>query len=379
MNVVIIKADNGQWAHPKFEMDALEHLGHKVSFLGWRRITLDSGASSNPNANYLDFQCSYNNWKVIPGLLIWFFYVGWRIIRGRSDIVHAFDFEAAFPVAIANMISRTPFIYHVLDSFYLRHNYPEWICHVLQRVEEWIMIQASHIIVVDENRITSLEYKFRDKLSVIYNSPPDIFAMDLNHRTDNLPLVILLTGYLRRNRGVDLILQAVNDLPMIRVLAAGLIAEPDLEQYFINHPQVEYRGMLSVDDALKLYGESDLVCSLYDPALAIHVNASSTKMFDAMMMSKPVLTNAEIKNADLVSKFDFGYITKYGDLGGLKALLVHIDANRHEAAEKGKRGRLTYERHFSWNNMEQRLRAVYDRAEFSKFSAASMQASEDTQ
>lgn len=359
MNIVFIQADDNPSTKIRKELYSLQKKGYRISFLGWDRTgkSLKEEFLGGIKYKRILLPSGYANWKVAVCLPFWLVLGFANLLKINADVVHAADFEAALPAAFWSLIKRKPFVYDILDTFYMRGNRPKWICYILMVIDKWIMSRAKHIIVVDENRIAGVESCYTEKITVIYNSPPD--QMRLHGHEVNKPFTIYINGLLMKKRGVEMILQAIKSVEGSRVLMAGRVIEKELEIEIKNHPQVEFRGFVSYDEALKIYNESDAVCSFYDPASPIHVNASSNKLFDAMMSARPVIINNEIKMAKLVDDLNCGYTCPYNDVDKLIEILRRIRNNPNEAREKGINGRKAYERFYKWETMEKKLYDVY--------------------
>jgi glycosyltransferase involved in cell wall biosynthesis len=136
---------------------------------------------------------------------------------------------------------------------------------------------------------------------------------------------------------------------------AGIFVEPWLKQKASSMAAVDFRGQLSQHEVLELCHSADLIFSFYDPAYEINLKASSTKWFDAMMVGKPILLNCEVMKASWVEQEDIGYLCPYGNKYALVDILRKIKNNKEEAMQKGKKGRLLFEKEFNWYVMQKRI------------------------
>jgi glycosyltransferase involved in cell wall biosynthesis len=355
LNILVSIADDGGAWHPDIILATLLELGHEVTFLGWKRTSARAG-TTRCRKYLLALPTGYASYKVALGLPFWLTYATVRMMFARTEAIHAMDLEAGFPAAISSIFTGRPFVYQVLDRYDLRHQWPTWFARLFRAAERWTMARATWIFVADDDRISDLERPFAEKLGVIYNSAPSLPRATREMRRDRTTM--LVTGLLLKNRGVGDLLEAIRNVPDMRIIAAGQVPESDLLKQIRNHPQVDYRGELPPSEANRLYAESDCVLCFYDPRVPGYRAASSTKMFAAMAAGVPVLVNSEQAKTGFVIGKNFGYTAPYGDVASM-ATTLHAIAADPDRAEKGKRGQRLEREQFSWEIMRQRIADVY--------------------
>jgi len=268
----------------------------------------------------------------------------------------AIDFDAALPQAIAYRFNKIRFIYNIRDNFAMRTTLPNFIRPIIKRLDKFVISMANSIVVPDENRITTEKDEERKKFNVIYNAavevePPDILSKDR-------PFTIYAMGYLMKTRGIGLLLDASLILPDIRILLAGAVHEKDIMNIINNTQNVDYRGWLQPEDALKLCFDSDVIFTFYDPTSEINRKAASNKWFDAMMAGKPILVNEEVERASWILINDMGYTCPYGDIGALTKKIQYIQSHPEEASQKGRKGRRLFERGYSWEHSVEQISRI---------------------
>lgn len=329
-----------------------------VYFIGMDRLRQrpKSHVVEGLKCEYLMAGWGYANWKLLIGLPLWCLRLFIYSLRMKADLAHTFELESALPVALGTLWRRTPFIYDVQDNYDLRHKWPFPLKTIIRWVDAWVMRRAASIIVPDENRIVGHFQRFRDKILVIPNCPPDRPAPpEAARRNSKDSLTILAMGHLGERRGVDLLLEAVRELPQVKIIMAGRFTDPQLEAKALSMPQVDFRGWIPWEEAIALGYQSDVVFSFYDPSYEVNLLANSQKWFDAMMTGTPILSNREIKNAQWIEQEDFGYLCSYGNVAELTETLRHILEQPQERAQKGRNSRRLYEQEFNWGLMEKKL------------------------
>ena len=138
--------------------------------------------------------------------------------------------------------------------------------------------------------------------------------------------------------------------PNVNFLMAGAVQQDDLMKRIETTQNVDYRGFLRPEEALKLCFESDVIFAFYDPISEINRKAASNKWFDAMMAGKPILVNEEIEKASWILENDMGFTCPYGNLEALVEKIQYIRLHPEDALRKGKNGRRLYEQGYSWDN-----------------------------
>jgi len=296
----------------------------------------------------------HKNKKLLLGLSMWISRILVYLLHQRPDVLWAADFWTAFPAALATRFSHVPFIYYIHDNISLSYDLPRWMRSILETLDSWVMKRAAAIIVPDENRILPHAEAFRAKFHILPNAPSGEMALPLK-TTHSRPFTIYANGSLWDSRGIETLLLASDCIAGCRVLLAGRIPQPWVLDSIRSRPQVDLRGSVSQSEALDLYNESDVVFAFYDPRLPINVRASPMKLYEAMMMGKPVIVNEETMISSKVKEWDIGYVCGYHDVESLENLLRRIRSNLAKARLKGKRARGLFEVEFDWRLLEPRL------------------------
>jgi glycosyltransferase involved in cell wall biosynthesis len=338
-----------------------EKWGFEVTCWVWSRYKTNIKKLHHMDAKYRVLMIGggeANRWLIFYYPL-WMLIVFVNLLFNKPSLVYAANFDSALPCAIASLFYPLSFIYDNQDTFYLRYSFPFILVRILVFFERIILARARLVLVPDANRITSVEEPFRSKIVIIYNCPEDMSIRANQSQSNNLR--VFLSGYLTRDRGVHLLLTAAEQLTDIEIIVAGYSPDKELLEEIIRHPKVRFYGYVSQQDALALCHQCDVVFSFYEPSTEIYLRAASNKWFDAMMASKPILTNQEIINANWIKENDIGYVCPYGSVPALVETLRYIATHREEAIRKGKNGRKLFEAEYNWPNMEKRLRQAFTR------------------
>jgi len=360
--ILIIASHSGKgFVHIDKLLPGLVKLGYNITFYGWDR---NKEFPKCFHKNGIEYKMIFtgwgftNNWLVLalPLYFIKAFLELSKLRKGQFQAIMAIDFDSALPQSLASIFNKIPFIYNVRDNFSMRTTLPKSLKPIITRLDKIIMHKAKNIIVPDENRITSFNDNEKEKIHVIYNGAIEVFP--LNQVSHNLPFTIYAMGYLMKTRGISLLLEAGNCLPDIRVLLAGVAHEIDLIARIKELPNIDYRGWLQPEDALRLCFESDIIFTFYDPISEINRKAASNKWFDAMMSRKPILVNEEVERSSWIIAHDIGYCCPYGNVEKLVQTIQHVRSNPKEAEQKGINGRKLYEKGYSWESSLEQIDKV---------------------
>jgi glycosyltransferase involved in cell wall biosynthesis len=358
--VRVIYASEGNDAYAQKLLGSLQKRGYDVTLVGWDRYRRLPPRFISGDIEYeMIFRgWGYANRLLMLGLPLWAFRVFRFMLRQRSDLLIVINFDTGIAAALAQPITRASFIYDIRDNFDMRPTLPPLLRPVIAKLDQWIIARAARVLVPDENRIVVSDERMRCKFTVIANSAPEI--QPPSDQPKDRPFTIYASGYLSGLRGIHLLLEAAMRIPDMRVLMAGHVLDEDLEEQIRRVPNVDFRGWLAPEEALRLNFEADVIFSFYDPASEINRRAASSKWSDAMMASKPILVNSEVLKSIWVQRQDIGYLCPYDDVGQLVQVIKHIRKHPEEARRKGENGRHVYDKGYSWSAMEQRLWYLLD-------------------
>jgi glycosyltransferase involved in cell wall biosynthesis len=352
--LLIIAATEGQDSpHLRKLLPSLRDMQVPFVFAGWdRRSALPDSFEQDGIRQHMIFRgWGYGNRGLLIGLPLWVGRAFLFLLAQRPRMVMAIDFDTGLPMALAALVTRVPFVYNIRDNFAMRAAIPAWLRPAIRTLDRWVIHRATKVIVPDESLITETNPALRDKFIVVHNCALDIAPPDA--QSEHFTLYAM--GYLRKSRGIGLVLDAAERLPHIHVRIAGVVDESDLLDRIQQLPNVTFHGRLSVEQALELCFVSDVIVTFYAPDSEINRRAISNKWSDAMMASKPILVNSEVYKSAWIVQEDIGYVVPYGDVEQLVAMLEHIRLHPDEARRKGANGRRLYDAGYSWAAMERRI------------------------
>ncbi|MBL7163399.1 MAG: glycosyltransferase family 4 protein [Anaerolineales bacterium] len=288
----------------------------------------------------------------------------WLISHRREyDLIHACDFDTVLPAMICKLLFGKKIIYDIFD-FYADHlrATPRWIKDIIRTVDLRVIKSVDGLIVTDDSRWEQIGLGPPPNSAIIYNTPQDVRKISgfENHPAPSRGLRLVYVGLLQVERGLLDILPLLQKHSNWHLDLAGFGG--DEEQILAlaeGLPNVRWRGRIPYQQALALTNAADVVLALYDPSLPNHRYASPNKLFEAMMLSKPVIV-AENTNIDkIVSQENCGIVVTYGSRAELGEVLDSLLGDMDLRRELGANGRRAYERHYNWSKMGDRLRHLY--------------------
>lgn len=296
----------------------LEARGTHVVFLGWERdkgetdrlcwggqfveerVILKGGGYASRRARLM-----YPLWMLVVFLRI--------LLLPRGSKCWCLGWETAFPARIAAFVSRCEIVFDDADRFSMVIRLPKPAQDLLVRLERWTSRVCLLHVVPGWTR-----YEWRHERMVMLRNAP----MTADYETARLigrapasgPIAIYVNGWIAWDTGARILVKALEELQergvACRVVVAGRVASDD-GQALIAHPNADYRGELPQVEALKLYRETHIALTLYDPSVAINRHAESNKWGDCVYLGAPFIVNREVQTArkfvDAGAAFDFPY------------------------------------------------------------------------
>ncbi len=344
----------------------LSAAGHEVIVIGWDR---NQNLSLHEEHGYgtlerIRIPAGFNvGIRQGHRVLQFWWYLFWQLLSREYDAVHACDFDTAVPALLAAFFRRKQRVFDIFDFYGGGGKVPGWLRPVIRQAERLMMRLAHRIIIVDQSRLTLIPASQQAKVVVIYNSPPDVSASTLKSpipKTSKLRVVY--AGQLNEGRFILEVATAVNFLPEAEFIIAGFGPEhwvTRLKAHIEPFRNVRWIGKLSFLESLGLESTADVLFALYDTAIPQNRTASSNKLFEAMMLVKPIIVNKGTSMDIVVSRYQSGYVVEKPSEAGLVTLFESLISDRTELERRGRAGREAYTEHFSWQIMEQRLADIY--------------------
>ncbi|MDE1858153.1 MAG: glycosyltransferase [Thaumarchaeota archaeon] len=353
---------------PLKEAHSLARGGWKVTILAWDReleTKSDSAFADGVVIKRMRVGAGHGTpFLTVPKLLLFYLWCLAHLVFSGADVVHCHDVDTlpAGYAAKSASLGRPRLVYdmHDLPEAFLRF-FP------LTRATQAVALStaraaADAVLVVNDRFVTHLKGLGFDeaRLEVIMNAPPIGEGRRSRRRGDGL--AVLYYGNLGEERGVKLLLEAVDGLAGVTLKLAG---RGDLEgmvrERAAKDPAVKFLGWLGMRDLEPEIRKADLIPSLYEPKTRNARIATPGKLLTAMSLSVPSLVPSGSYQAEIVERFGCGLVVDWRSASEVR------DAIRRLAEDRALYDRLSaasygaFASSFSWEVMEARLTGLYRR------------------
>ncbi len=348
--------------------NTLAEAGYDVTLLGWDRSGnyLSHEKVDGISCYRLSIQAPYGKGLGnLRALLRW----QWALLtwlwqnRSQFEIVHACDFDTVIPALVCKWLFGKRVVYDIFD-FYADHlrSTPQWIKELIRRVDLKSVGCVDALILADDFRRGQITIAKSPASTVIYNTPvdqPNLAKIEHGSEPSDT-LRVVYVGLLQVERGLLDLLSLMKDNPTWRLDLAGFGGDQESILLFAKDlPNVSWHGRVSYHRSLSLSSKADLIWALYDPEIRNHRYASPNKLFEAMMLGKPVVVARHTHVDQIVEREHCGIVIPYGDFDAIEEALSSFQRDPQLRFVLGENGRQAYEQRYSWVIMEARLLKLY--------------------
>jgi glycosyltransferase involved in cell wall biosynthesis len=300
----------------------------------------------------------------VPKLLLFYLWCLAHLVSARADAIHCHDVDtlpAGF-AAKALKLNRPRLVYDM-------HDLPEALLRFfpLTGSTQAIFLSSARrladaILVVNDRFVTHLAKLGFDKskLVVVMNAPPAASGRKRGRRGRGFNA--LYYGWLGDERGVRLLVNAVNGLSGVTLTLAG---RGELEGWVrseaAKNPSIRFRGWLKMKDLEPLIRDADLIPSLYEPRTRNAAIAAPGKLFTAMSLSIPSLVPSETYQAEIVSRNNCGIVVDWRSEADVRNAIQRLADDTELYDRLASASYEAFISNFSWEVMEKRLVELYDR------------------
>lgn len=308
-------------------MPVLKARGLDVVFYGWERVEGESRKNDDLLVKEEIILSGGGRYTKLARVMypMWMVAVFLKALRfRREDVLLCLGWETAFPALLASYFTGSKILFDDADRFSLILNLPRPLKALVQALERWTSKRVARHIVPGFGR-----YEWRGQNMVVLRNAPisadyeKVVALPRRVSVSG-ELVVYVNGWLGETRGLAIILEvarlAIERGTQIKVILAGRLGGPSSEA-LAALKNVDYRGRLGINDALKIYREVDLVFSYFDPKIPINRLAESNKWGDCVFLNVPFVANSEVKTAEPFVEAGAAISVPYSDAEGLFRVL----------------------------------------------------------
>jgi glycosyltransferase involved in cell wall biosynthesis len=300
-----------------------------------------------------------------PSLLLYFpLFWMWTfvtLVTYKPNIVHACDFDSVIPCYIYKVIFRKKLVFDVCDRYALAYipTKLKALFDIINFLEELFTNKADLVLTVGQRLLSTFRTKPK-RYAIIMNCVNEI-KMTRNRvipKEYHNRFRLAYTGNIRRDRGLETILKAIENIEGIEFVIAGRIIDKELGDQILKSSNVRYMGLVLPDDALLIEKNCDAIIALYNLEFKQNYFGMPNKLFEAMMCQLPIITN--IAPEVVKHEVGCGIIVDYNDINEIRNAIVTLRDKPGLRKELGNNGRKAFLQKYNWHSMEKELLKVYE-------------------
>ncbi len=279
----------------------------------------------------------------------------------KPDVVIFCNEEYYLPFILPFVPRPKYLVCEVLDSLAIRVVGPMSIFTSLFNVYcKYVRTRVDLIVEMTDERLSFYDEKKLNTV-VIHNSPMNrcndlslSLSQSIIAKLPNKPYIFISGSILQGISGIETLLEAVSRLERIEIVFAGRKSSHWVDEV-INHPKVNYLGVISPENALLVAKNSMAMYAHYKPVNRNYVFAAPNKLYDSLSIGKPLIINQECKASDVAIKAGNAFISNYGDVDMLEAKILQLIAlTSEEKLAMHDKATSIFMKEYSWGVMQKR-------------------------
>lgn len=371
--VVLLRSNPVQPDPPVEKMaDALLEMGMQVDILAWDRSRKNSSCnteqfpSGTAQVTRFGIPAAYGaRWAMLLAFLRfeWSLLVWLARNRKNYDIIHAFDLDTGVAAGMICRLFHKKLIYHLLDSYADAHFFSDsLIRRMVHKVEMALINSAEATLICTEERKVQIQHSSPKRLEIIHNTPNSSVEKEANRfelKTSDAEVKIAYVGTQCSGRGIEELIGAVARDRRFELHIGGYGPLDDrIRSAAQQCDRIHFYGKLPYSQTLSLEEQCDLMVALYDPVIPNHRYCAPNKLYEALMLGKPLLMCENTGWDRLFQEERIGYLIPYSQEGIAEGLhkLYEVKDQWPMISETGKR---LYQQRYSWETMKRRIRKIY--------------------
>lgn len=373
---IVMTRSNPVHPDPRVEKEAAALLaaGYKIQILAWDRLTQHEQLSQEERVSLGTGEAAIRRFAIKASfgggirnlrslakyqlaLLTWL----WKH-RREYDVIHACDFDTVLPAFICAKLFGKRLVYDIFDYYVDAYRVPAHLKSFIERLDLTVMNRADAVILANEARIKQIQKSKPRKTVVIHNSP--VLPADLEQKEDVVKrptdkVKFVYVGILGEGRMLREIAEVFRTHPEWELHIAGFgELKEEIEGICADCSNLTFYGQIPYAEALKLESECDVLFAMYDPQLPNHRYSAANKLYEAMMLGKPIIVAENTGMDEIVRSQGLGEVAAYSRKSFESACLKLI-RERERWPELAKRAQSCYSEHYSWSIMKERLLTLY--------------------
>ncbi|MGE5482434.1 MAG: glycosyltransferase family 4 protein [Bacteroidota bacterium] len=298
-----------------------------------------------------------------PHLVRWQLGLFWWLVEHNDSYshIHACYFDTVLPALAMKWFFGKIVVYDIFDFYAdMLRKVPDRIRRLVKAVDLRVIGAVDAVILADESRVEQIAGARPRRLEVIYNSPEEVKG-DTEAARHEGRLKVVYVGLLQMERGITTMLDVMSRHPEWELDLAGFGGD---EAVIVSRaaalPNVRIHGKVDYRRTLEFTAAADVLFATYDPSIPNHRYSSANKLFEAMLMGKPIIVAQRTGMDRTVAKHRVGFIVQYGAVDQLEAALKEVERwDTQTQRAFAHHARSVYDCEFSWSLMRKRLVKLY--------------------
>ena len=284
-----------------------------------------------------------------------------RYLRKHAfDVIHACDFDTAFFSIGAAKRKREKFVFDIFD--FLQSDPKNMLERIVRRAIYGLIRHSDAVIICTEQRKQQIVGSRPKRLEVIHNSPASLpeDEQGMLAGAESGRIKVVYVGVLQDYRLLPEMASWFEKHPEFEWHVAGFgKLQLFFEQLSNRCENIFFYGKIPYRRALRLERSADIMLAVYDPDVPNHRYAAPNKLYESLMLGKPVVMVHGTGMSEIVEREDVGVLIDYSEESfgqGLQKLM----SRRAEWPRMSEKMHALYDQHYSWREMEHRLIKLYD-------------------
>lgn len=287
----------------------------------------------------------------------------WLFLNRKTyDVIHAFDLDTGLMGCLAAKILGKGFVYQIQD-FYAATRFPlgSKLYSLVKKLEFFVINRADAVTICTEHRAHQIEGSHPKLLKVIHNvtNRKNLLSAHEPVIPGSNRIKIAYVGVLLPHRLLPELLNCVKNDPRFELHIAGYgPLKQVVEQHSANCDRIVFYGTIPHDQTLFLEEQCDIMTALYEADIPNHQFCAPNKLYEAMLLGKPILMCRNTGWDDLISENDIGSLVESNEQG-IRSGLEQLLEKRIQWPEMGRRSQKIYHANYAWPKMEERILEIY--------------------
>lgn len=266
-----------------------------------------------------------NKFFKLLALFSFYRYIKKVIANYKPDLIFAYHWETFILIRLVTIFNKKiKIIYDISDIPAYSGN----IHKILKKIEEFFI--SSEIFLLYASPYFSEKYKkFSKNISFVLNNKPEkeFLKKYLANKKESPTLLVSFYGVFRDSQIFENIFEALKGLPIFFRMRGSGFQKKIIEDISKQYKNVEVGEEFYYEDLPILYGDADVIISLYSNKDENTNLALGNKFFEAIALKKIALFPEKTKMGELARKNNLGLVVDPYDIQDIRKAFLEILGN----------------------------------------------------